>query len=125
MIAKHRPVLLVELEYRHGAQVAEIFAWFEARGFAARALTDGHTLAPIDPVQLEALQDETRLGRRLTGSRHSGYVNNIFFLPKRSATRNSRTSALPDVYFNGRQLMATIFWVFPALPSQPSRLAWP
>jgi hypothetical protein len=31
----------------------------------------------------------------------------------------------PDVYFNGRQLMATIFCVFPALPSQPRRLAWP
>jgi hypothetical protein len=29
-----------------------------------------------------ALQDETRLARRLTGSRRSGYINNIFFLPQ-------------------------------------------
>jgi FkbM family methyltransferase len=80
VIAKHRPTLLVELEYRHGARVPEIFAWLEARGFAARALA-GEDLAPIDPAQLHALQDETRLARRLTGDRHSGYLNNIFFLP--------------------------------------------
>lgn len=82
LIAKHRPVLLVELEYRHGAHVPEIFAWLNARGFAPRALTDGQNLAPIDPGQLLALQDETRLARRLSGSRHSGYINNIFFLPQ-------------------------------------------
>jgi hypothetical protein len=75
-------VLLVELEYRHGAEVAEIFAWLKARGFAPRALIDGHALAPIDPALLKALQDETRLTRRLAGNRHSGYVNNIFFLPE-------------------------------------------
>jgi FkbM family methyltransferase len=84
LIVKHRPVLLVELEYRHGAQVPEIFDWLKARGFAARALTDGHNLAPIDPVQLQTLQDETRLTHRLAGSRHSGYVNNIFFIPGRA-----------------------------------------
>jgi FkbM family methyltransferase len=82
LIAQHRPVLLVELEYRHGAEVAEIFAWLKARGFAPRAVVDGHTLAPIDPTYLHALQDETRLSLRLAGNRHSGYVNNIFFLPE-------------------------------------------
>jgi FkbM family methyltransferase len=82
LIAKHRPALLVELEYRHGAEVAEIFAWLKARGFSARALIDGHSLAAIDPERLHALQDETRLARRLAGNRHSGYVNNIFFLPE-------------------------------------------
>jgi hypothetical protein len=45
-------------------------------------LIDGHALAPIDPALLKALQDETRLTRRLAGNRHSGYVNNIFFLPE-------------------------------------------
>jgi FkbM family methyltransferase len=82
LIVKHRPALLVELEYRHGAEVAEIFAWLRARGFGARALIDGHSLAVIDPERLHALQDETRLARRLAGNRHSGYVNNIFFLPE-------------------------------------------
>ena len=81
LIANHQPVLLVELEYRHGAQVPEIFEWLKLRGLAARALTIGHTLTPINPAQLQVLQDETRLARRLAGSRHSGYVNNIFFIP--------------------------------------------
>lgn len=82
LIARHRPVLLVELEYRHGAEVSAVFAWLTARGFAARALIDGQSLAAIDPTQLQALQDEARLTRRLAGSRRSGYVNNIFFLPE-------------------------------------------
>ena len=81
LLANHQPVLLVELEYRHGAQVPEIFEWLKLRGLAARALTTGHTLTPINPAQLQVLQDETRLARRLAGSRHSGYVNNIFFIP--------------------------------------------
>ena len=80
LIAAHRPVLLVELEYRHGAEVQEIFGG--SRRVAFRALIDGRSLAPIDPTQLKALQDEARLTRRLAGSRHSGYVNNIFFLPE-------------------------------------------
>jgi FkbM family methyltransferase len=82
LIARHRPVLLVELEYRHGAAVEEIFAWLEARGYAPRALLDGRSLAPIDPPRLRKLQDKERLARQLAGNRHSGYVNNIFFLPE-------------------------------------------
>jgi FkbM family methyltransferase len=38
LIASHRPVLLVELEYRHGAPVDSTFAWLEARSYAAYAL---------------------------------------------------------------------------------------
>jgi FkbM family methyltransferase len=81
LLAVHRPVLLVELEYRHGASVPEIFDWLAARGYAARALLDGPALAAIDPAALRDLQNEMRLAGRLAGKRHSGYVNNIFFLP--------------------------------------------
>lgn len=81
VIAKHRPVLLIELECRHGAKVPEIFEWLQARGFVARALTNAYELAPVGAEQLRILQNETRLSRRLAGSRHSGYVNNIFFIP--------------------------------------------
>lgn len=80
LIALHRPVLLIELEYRHGAAVADIFGWLKARGYAAQALIDGRSLAPIDAGSLRGLQDGERLRRRLAGSRHAGYVNNIFFL---------------------------------------------
>jgi FkbM family methyltransferase len=78
----HRPVLLVELEYRHGAAVPDVFAWLKERRYAPRALIDGRNLAPIDSEALRLLQDEKRLSRRLAGDRHSGYVNNIFFLPE-------------------------------------------
>ena len=81
LIASHRPVLLIELEYRHGAAIADIFAWLAARSYVPRALADERTLTPIDPAALRGLQDEAKLARRLAGSRHSGYVNNIFFLP--------------------------------------------
>lgn len=82
LIASHRPVLLVELEYRHGAPVEAVFGWLAARSYAACALVDGRNLTPIDPAALAVLQGEERLVRRLAGSRHSGYVNNVFFLPK-------------------------------------------
>ncbi|HET7439850.1 MAG TPA: FkbM family methyltransferase, partial [Terriglobales bacterium] len=82
LIAKHRPVLLIELEYRHGAQVLEIFEWLQARGFVAQALTHRHTFARIGPEELRILQNERRLTRRLAGSRNSGYLNNIFFIPE-------------------------------------------
>jgi FkbM family methyltransferase len=81
-IALHRPVLLIELEYRHGAAVAELFDWLRARHYVPRALIDGRNLEPIDPEGLRALQEDERLGRRLAGDRHSGYVNNVFFLPE-------------------------------------------
>lgn len=82
LIASHRPVLLVELEYRHGAPVEKVFGWLDARSYAPCALVDGRNLTPIDPATLASLQGEDRLVRRLAGSRHSGYVNNVFFLPK-------------------------------------------
>lgn len=82
VLAAQRPALLIELEYRHGAAVAEIFDWLKARHYVPRALIDGHALAPIDPARLRDLQDEERLAGRLAGKRHSGYVNNIFFLPE-------------------------------------------
>jgi hypothetical protein len=82
LIARERPVLLVELEYRHGARVGEVFDWLKAQRYVPRALADGKSLTPIDPTALRSLQDHTRLVRRLAGDRHSGYVNNIFFLPE-------------------------------------------
>lgn len=82
MLAAHRPVLLLELEYRHGTQVAEIFDWLKQRRYVPRALTDTRNLAPIDADGLRRLQDDERLARRLAGDRHAGYVNNVFFLPE-------------------------------------------
>ena len=82
LINSHRPVLLVEVEYRHGSAVAEVFDWLRARRYAPRVLTNEGNLEPIDPAGLRKLQDQEQLARRLAGDRHAGYVNNIFFLPE-------------------------------------------
>ena len=82
MIALQRPVLLIEIEYRHGAPVSEIFDWLKKRGYSAQALLDGRNLLPIDPGGLSRYQDSERLCLRMAGHRHAGYVNNIFFLPQ-------------------------------------------
>ena len=50
LIARERPVLLVELEYRHGARVGEVFDWLKAQRYVPRALADGKSLTPIDPT---------------------------------------------------------------------------
>ena len=55
LIARERPVLLVELEYRHGARVGEVFDWLKARRYVPRALADGKSLTPIDPTALRSL----------------------------------------------------------------------
>ena len=82
VIASERPVLLVELEYRHGAHVEDVFDWLEARRYQPLVLADGERLSPVDAKELRVLQDGTRLARRLAGDRHAGYVNNVFFLPE-------------------------------------------
>jgi hypothetical protein len=82
VIARERPVLLIELEYRHGAQVEDAFDWLKAHRYQPRVLADGKCLTSIDPGGLRALQDEARLAQRLAGDRHAGYVNNVFFLPE-------------------------------------------
>jgi FkbM family methyltransferase len=81
LLASRRPVLLVEIEYRHGASVEAVFDWLKARAYAPHALVDGLNLMTIDPAVLATLQSSDRLARRLAGDRRSGYVNNVFFLP--------------------------------------------
>jgi hypothetical protein len=82
LLASHRPALLIEIEYRHGASVEAVFDWLKARSFSPYALIDDRNLGPIDAATLANLQSKDRLARRLAGSRHSGYVNNVFFLPR-------------------------------------------
>jgi hypothetical protein len=81
LLSCHRPVLLIELEYRHGTPVAAIFDWLKARSYLPNAFIEGRHV-PIDPVTLANLQSQDRLSRRLAGNRHSGYINNVFFVPE-------------------------------------------
>jgi FkbM family methyltransferase len=82
VIKSQRPVFLIELEYRHGAAVADVFAWLKGLGYSPLALVDGRSLASINPAVLREMQSRDRLVRRLAGDRRSGYVNNIFFIPE-------------------------------------------
>jgi FkbM family methyltransferase len=82
LIASQRPVLLIEIEYRHAAAVGEIFEWLKERRYSAQALLDGRSLSPINPEALSRYQDSKRLSLRMAADRHAGYVNNIFFLPQ-------------------------------------------
>jgi FkbM family methyltransferase len=82
VILAERPLLLIELEYRHGALVEDVFQWLKVRRYVPRVLADGEHLSEVDPQGLRVLQDEARLARRLAGDRDAGYVNNVFFLPQ-------------------------------------------
>src|SRR5262249_42706492 len=46
---------------------------------------------------------------------------------RRSHRVGDRSEIAPaaNLHFKGRQVIATTFWVSPALPSQPKRLCWP
>jgi FkbM family methyltransferase len=77
----HRPVFLIELEYRHGSDVDATFRFLTSRNYHALALRDGRSLEPIDAMGLKALQSEVHLLRKLAHSSFTDYVNNVFFLP--------------------------------------------
>jgi FkbM family methyltransferase len=79
-IARHRPVLLVEMETRHGVELDDVFGLLARSGYAARALIE-EDLEPVDPARLRELQSSERLARKLADPRYFGYVNNVFFLP--------------------------------------------
>lgn len=78
---RHRPVLLVELEFRHSDRVGETFALLQRHGYGAQVLGDGNTLVAVTVDELRALQSDARLAAKWRDSRYFGYVHNVFFLP--------------------------------------------
>jgi FkbM family methyltransferase len=80
-IAQHRPVLLIEIEARHGSDIESIFGTLRGLGYRASALIDDRGLQPIDAETLRGLQSSERLARKLVRPRDTGYVNNVFFIP--------------------------------------------
>ena len=102
LIACERPVLLVELEYRHGARVGEVFDWLKARRYVPRALADGKSLTPIDPKALRGLQDSARLSRRLAGRPPLGLRQQHLLSPRNlNDVPSSRTAVAKLVYIGG------------------------
>lgn len=81
VIEQHRPVLLVETEYRHKAPVADIFAYFESQNFAAKSLIEGE-LAPMDADKLASMQDMKQFEEKFANQSSGVYINNVFFFPQ-------------------------------------------
>ena len=79
-IAKHRPIVLLETEYRHGAPIRAIFELFAGRGYVARVLHVGR-MTPVDPVRLRELQRDFALGEIVKDAQENDYVNNVWFIP--------------------------------------------
>jgi FkbM family methyltransferase len=83
-LARHRPVLLIEIEARHGSDIDGIFAMLSGLGYRGFALAGGAGLEPVDANALRSLQTPERLARKLARPRDPSYVNNVFFLPDRT-----------------------------------------
>lgn len=79
-IARHRPIVLLETEYRHGAPIPAIFALFAAQGYLARILHVGR-MTPVDPVRLRELQRDYTVGDIVKDVQDNDYVNNVWFIP--------------------------------------------
>jgi FkbM family methyltransferase len=83
-IDRHRPVVMIETEYRHSDRVRDLFALFVRRGYASKALVRG-SLEPIDADGLAALQRDVSLGDVVKDAKDSPYVNNVWFIPPERA----------------------------------------
>jgi FkbM family methyltransferase len=79
-IDAHRPIVLLETEYRHGAPIEAIFALFAARRYTARILHAGR-MEDVDPARLQELQREVAIGDIVKDAKDSVYVNNVWFVP--------------------------------------------
>lgn len=81
LIERDRPTLLIEIEVRHGADVPQLFGFFEERGYQVMAALNGKTLEPVSADMIPGLQSDEALQHRLKGRHDAGYVNNFFMIP--------------------------------------------
>lgn len=88
VIREHHPVLLVESELRHGADIPQIFRMLAELGYRGyRVRGDGRGLIPVVADEVPVLQSDERLRRKQADVHDTSYINNFFFL---SPERHSR-----------------------------------
>ena len=80
-IGRHRPIVMVETEYRHGAPVPAIFELFAGLGYEARILLRGR-METVDALRLAELQGGIAMGDIVKDAQGSIYVNNVWFVPQ-------------------------------------------
>ena len=77
VIARHRPLVIAEIEARHNTDYGDAFAQLRAAGYGVRFWRDG-AYHSLDNDRLEPLQRLEDLAVRLEG-RHGNYINNFVF----------------------------------------------
>jgi FkbM family methyltransferase len=80
IIARHRPVLMIEIEARHGSDVPGLFQTMDMLGYRPYALADGERLVKLDAASYLALQSQVRIGQKAEGAHR--YLNNVIFLSR-------------------------------------------
>jgi FkbM family methyltransferase len=81
-IKSQLPMLLIETELRHKADVDSIFNMLEELGYLAHIVSaTGSELVPVTAGQVRELQSDSRLAAKQINHFDFTYVNNFFFIP--------------------------------------------
>lgn len=81
-IKTEQPILLIETEIRHKADVAGLFKALEEVGYSALMVNEsGSKLVPVHREQIRELQSDRRLAAKQQNHFDFSYVNNFFFVP--------------------------------------------
>ena len=82
-IKTEQPILLIETEIRHKADVAGLFKALEDIGYSALMVNEsGSKLIPVHREQVRELQSDIRLAAKQQNHFDFSYVNNFFFVPR-------------------------------------------
>lgn len=83
IIKTEQPILLIETEIRHKADVTGLFKVLEDIGYSALMVNEsGSKLIPIHREQVRELQSDDRLAAKQKNHFDFSYVNNFFFVPR-------------------------------------------
>jgi FkbM family methyltransferase len=81
LLARHKPLIICEIEARHNADYARVFDLLRALGYRCFVFRDG-AFASFDSDQIEPLQNERDLMVRLSreyNPKNNRYINNFVF----------------------------------------------
>ncbi len=77
-----RPILLIESEARHGADISNLFSLMTSQDYSVfRADPAGKKLVLVKAQEVPALQSNDRLKKKEKNFYSTEYVNNFFFVP--------------------------------------------
>lgn len=93
-IKSQQPMLLIETELRHKADVKAIFNVLDDLGYSAHIVNvPGSGLVPVTLDQVSELQSDNRLAAKQLNHFDFTYVNNFFFIPRHMMSALTRLVA--------------------------------